>query len=481
VRLLARALGLGLGFGVVVAAVDAWLNLPPTLSRGFGPGPAFLLRVAALEIGLAAGLGLAAFPALALPAGRWLHLAVLVLCWAALRRWTTLDSPLFAPMELASPVAAAGLAALGLWLAPRRPRLAWTLAGVLLVSGLFSAPVALRMLRPAVPQRAELPPAPAHAPDVVLIVLDTVRAGNLSTYGYGRPTGDALDALAREGALFLDATSPSTWSLPSHASLFTGRYPSSHRAHAEHRYLDDRYPTLAQVLASNGYETFCITANAWISDGLGLTRGFAWQDESLRAHGGAGLGFSFIHRLLDRLGLQDADKGGGIVAQAFERWASERPADGVRPAFVFLNFIEAHFPYHQLPRDHLFRWSDRPYAELRRISLDLLAAQFAWPTPASCWAGWWRRCARAARSTARCWSCWPTTARCWASTATSSGTAPPSTSSRSECRCSCATRRRCRPACASPRRSPPWASSPPSSTWPRSRRRPRSRWGRSRP
>jgi arylsulfatase A-like enzyme len=211
---------------------------------------------------------------------------------------------------------------------------------------------------------------------VVLVVLDTVRAGSVSTYGYTRPTAPVVDALAQEGALFLDATSPSTWSLPSHASLFTGRYPSSHGAHAEHRFLDDRFPTLAQVLERSGYETFCFTSNAWISDGLGLTRGFAWQDTSLRNQGGAGIGFSFVHRLLDRLGLQETDKGGGLVADAFGEWAAARPADAERPAFVFLNFIEAHFPYHQLPHEHLFRFTDRPYAELRGISVDLLGAQF---------------------------------------------------------------------------------------------------------
>jgi arylsulfatase A-like enzyme len=214
---------------------------------------------------------------------------------------------------------------------------------------------------------------------VVVIVLDTVRAENVSTYGYRRPTAPALDALAAEGALFLDATSPSTWSLPSHASLFTGRYPSSHGAHAEHQYLDARFPTLAEALQLGGYETFCITANAWISDGLGLTRGFAWQDESLRSHGGAGRGFSFIHRLLDRLGLQEADKGGGLVASRFEAWARERPADAPRPAFVFLNFIEAHFPYHQLPHEALHRFTDLPYGALRKLSLDLLGQQFGGP------------------------------------------------------------------------------------------------------
>jgi arylsulfatase A-like enzyme len=203
-----------------------------------------------------------------------------------------------------------------------------------------------------------------------------VRALDVSAYGYGRPTAPAIDALAREGALFLDATSPATWSLPSHASLFTGRYPSSHGAHGEHRFLDARFPTLAEALAHHGYETYCITANPWISDGLGLTRGFGYQDASLLAHGGAGRGFSFIFRLLDRLGLQETDKGRSLVADAFERWTRAHPADGGRPSFVFLNFIEAHFPYHQLPHDALFRFTDLPYSVLRSISIDLMGQQF---------------------------------------------------------------------------------------------------------
>jgi arylsulfatase A-like enzyme len=140
--------------------------------------------------------------------------------------------------------------------------------------------------------------------------------------------------------------------------------------------LDDRFPTLAQVLAARGYETFCFTSNAWISDGLGLTRGFAWQDASWKSGRGPGLGFSFVHRLLDRLGLQESDKGGDVVTSRFEAWARQRPASGARPAFAFLNFIEAHFPYHQLPHEYLWRFNDRPYAELRSISIDLLAQQF---------------------------------------------------------------------------------------------------------
>jgi arylsulfatase A-like enzyme len=378
-KLLARGLALGLAFGLAAATVELWLNLVPFVQRRFGPGPLFLAQTAALELALGAALGLAASPLLRAPAGRLLHVLALALAWWGLERWVALDSPLFRRLETLPPAGATLLVLLGLLLARRRPRLPWAIGAALLVGANLAPGLYLRATTPPKPPRAELPPPRPDAPDVVVVVLDTVRAGSVSAYGYERPTSPELDALAREGALFLDATSPSTWSLPSHASLFTGRYPSSHDAHAEHRYLDDRYPTLAQVLGRSGYETFCLTANPWISDGLGLTRGFGSQDESLRSHGGAGIGFSFVHRLLDRLGLQETDKGGSIVAARFERWARERPAASERPAFVFLNFIEAHFPYHQLPHEDLYRFTKLPYGALRALSIDLLGQQFGGP------------------------------------------------------------------------------------------------------
>jgi arylsulfatase A-like enzyme len=374
--ILRRALVQGIAFGIAASTVGLWLQLIGFMQRRMGASVPLMLQTSALEILLAALLGLVAAPLLLLRGGRVLHVLAMALCWLALGRWVSLDSPLFRQLEIVGPVAAALLTLLGLLLARRWTRLPWAL-GALLFCGALAAPsIFLRVTTPDEAPQAALPPAPPGAPDVVLIVLDTVRAGSVSTYGYARPTAPAIDALASEGALFLDATSPSTWSLPSHASLFTGRYPSSHGAHGEHRFLDDRYPTLASALAHNGYETFCFTANAWISDGLGLTRGFGYQDTSLMAHGGAGRGFSFIFRLLDRLGLQETDKGGTRVADSFEAWAKSRPADGGRPAFVFLNFIEAHFPYHQLPHDDLFRFTDLPYSTLRSISLDLMGQQF---------------------------------------------------------------------------------------------------------
>jgi arylsulfatase A-like enzyme len=261
-----------------------------------------------------------------------------------------------------------------LWLGRRRAAIPVALASVAFVGGMAAPAVYLGLTTPASAAKPPLPPPPEGAPDIVLVVLDTVRAQSLSAYGYDRPTSPIIGALAAEGALFMDATSPSTWSLASHASLFTGRYPSGHGATAENRYLDDRYPTLADVLASHGYDTRCFTANAWISDGLGLTRGFAWQDASWKS-GELGRLFAFVPRLLARFGSETEDKGGAKVARHFAEWLRERPADA-RPSFVFMNFVEAHFPYHQLPDEYLERFTALPRAELREISLQLLAAQF---------------------------------------------------------------------------------------------------------
>ena len=375
-RILLRGLALGAGFGVAASAVEIWLALLPVTRLRMGPGARVLLENAGGEIALCAALGVLAAPLLRLRAGRPLHVLALAAAWAGLARWVELDTPLFARLQYVPPLAGALLALLGLRLARVRPALPIALGLALLAGGAAAPGVYLARTTPPRAERPALPPARAGAPDVVLVVLDTVRAQDVSAYGYARATTPTLDGLAREGALFLDATSPSTWSLESHASLFTGRYPSSHGAHGEHRFLDDRFPTLAAVLASRGYETLCFTANAWISDGLGLTRGFARQDLSWRDEGGgAGHLFGFLPRVLAKLGVEPPDKGGGTVVRHFARWVDERPTDGP-PSFVFLNFIEAHFPYHQLPDAYLSAFTDRPRRALRQLSLDLLAAQF---------------------------------------------------------------------------------------------------------
>ena len=91
-----------------------------------------------------------------------------------------------------------------------------------------------------------LPAAAPGSPNVVFIVLDTVRAESLSLYGYSRETSPHLAELASRGVRFDQARTAAAWTLPSHASMFTGRWPYELSTRPD-RPLDDTYPTLAGV------------------------------------------------------------------------------------------------------------------------------------------------------------------------------------------------------------------------------------------
>ena len=95
---------------------------------------------------------------------------------------------------------------------------------------------------------AALPPPPADPTNVLLIVWDTVRAGNLSLHGYGRRTSPNLERLAERGVRFDQAFATAPWTLPSHGSMFTGRWP--HELTADWLSpLDESHPTLAEYLS----------------------------------------------------------------------------------------------------------------------------------------------------------------------------------------------------------------------------------------
>ena len=123
-----------------------------------------------------------------------------------------------------------------------------------------------------------LPPAPPQAPNVLFIVLDTVRAQSLNLYGYGRETSPSLVSLA-PGVRFDQARSAAAWTLPSHASMFTGRWPHELSARLD-RPLDTTYPTLAEFLRDRGYDTAGFVANTFFcSRWFGLSRGFLPYDD----------------------------------------------------------------------------------------------------------------------------------------------------------------------------------------------------------
>jgi arylsulfatase A-like enzyme len=197
----------------------------------------------------------------------------------------------------------------------------------------------------------ELPPSPRHALNVLLIVLDTVRAQSMSLYGYARGTTPNLDRLAKAGMLFERALATASWTLPSHSSLFTGRYP--HELSADRKTpLDSTYPTLAEVLSEQGYVTAGFVANIeYCSSESGLGRGFINYHDYSVSPGNFALAWSLgnfaslrpkVRQLVNNwnyLGRKSASE----VNAEFLRWLDHASS---RPFFVFLNYFDAHSPYY---------------------------------------------------------------------------------------------------------------------------------------
>ena len=124
-----------------------------------------------------------------------------------------------------------------------------------------------------------LPPSPAgepggRRPHVFIYLVDTLRADHLGCYGYGRPVSPHLDAFAKEGSVFR-GIAPSSWTKASVASLFTGLSPIVHRAQDRGDTLAPEATTLSELLGAEGYRTYALYANTWVSGTFGLDQGFA--------------------------------------------------------------------------------------------------------------------------------------------------------------------------------------------------------------
>jgi len=180
-------------------------------------------------------------------------------------------------------------------------------------------------------------------PNVLLVVLDTVRADALSCYGNSRPTTPELDRLAGEGARFENAYATCFWTLPSHASLLTGLYPSQAGATSETNHLPDGPTTLAEHLKAAGYRTSAVVRNAWISAERGFGQGFDefledWREDT----------------------EHEAEEQGQAVDRAAE-WIRDR-GGGDEPWFLFVNLNVAHLPYTP-PESYRSRFASEEWSE----------------------------------------------------------------------------------------------------------------------
>jgi arylsulfatase A-like enzyme len=192
-----------------------------------------------------------------------------------------------------------------------------------------------------------------------MVVLDTVRQDHLSVYGYERPTTPNLERLAEQSTLFHRAIATSDVTLSSHASLFTGLYPSSHGAHYAPagppmgRGLRQESTTMAEVLAKSGYTTAAVVANfGYLGPEFGLMQGFQHVNslEPVRLSDGIRNFYlrEGVRRVLrwfmsDWEFFLDSRRAEEINEDAFHilAEASRRKS----PLFLFLNYLDAHFPY----------------------------------------------------------------------------------------------------------------------------------------
>lgn len=167
-------------------------------------------------------------------------------------------------------------------------------------------------------------------PDVVLVLVDTLRADHLGAYGYPHPTSPAIDALAGEGVLFERAISASTWTKPAVASLFTALQPTEHGIVRQLRENDPELvsqvlprslPTLAERFRAARYRTIAAVRQPNLLAQMGFGRGFDVYDAP--AHGDA---FALVDGLLARLDEVDAE----------------------RPVFLYLHLLDVHWPYDEM-------------------------------------------------------------------------------------------------------------------------------------
>ncbi|GIW42691.1 MAG: hypothetical protein KatS3mg076_3268 [Candidatus Binatia bacterium] len=162
--------------------------------------------------------------------------------------------------------------------------------------------------------------------NVVLVVVDTLRADRLGCYGARRNTSPALDRLARDAVRFERAYATAPWTKPSVASIFTGLYPSAHGATSVQATLRTEVPTLAELLRKRGYRTYGVVSGLFVAAKYGFRRGFERYDQS-------------------EVGGPNHVSTPGVTEKAL-RFLEEA---GEGPFFLFVHYFDPHYTYLRHP------------------------------------------------------------------------------------------------------------------------------------
>jgi arylsulfatase A-like enzyme len=186
--------------------------------------------------------------------------------------------------------------------------------------------------------------AEPRPPNVLLVVVDTLRADHCSVYGYERDTTPRLRALAQEGVRFDRAYAPVGLTAPSHASLFTALHPLTHGLVRNGLALGDEQVTLAEYLSVRGYQTAAVVSSFVLDRRFGLDQGFAFYDDAFDP---------------GEATVEVAEWEGQAVEEGFDRRADHTTRravawlrgsrDPAAPFLLFVHYFDPHAPYEPAP------------------------------------------------------------------------------------------------------------------------------------
>jgi len=168
---------------------------------------------------------------------------------------------------------------------------------------------------------------PSQRLNVLIVLVDALRADHLGAYGYGRATSPSFDALAKRGTLFTRAHSVTSWTNPAVESLFTGQFPSVLQPGAP-RFIAPDVQTLARTFRAQGYRTGAIVASPVLPPALGFAAGFDSY-----------IGVSGWQQDMAPHPKEPAER----VNEAARAWLAQAPTSA--PWFLYLHYMDTHWPY----------------------------------------------------------------------------------------------------------------------------------------
>lgn len=196
---------------------------------------------------------------------------------------------------------------------------------------------------------------PHQGPNVILILVDTLRADHLSSYGAKNNTTPAIDGLAADGTRFAKAYSQASWTRPSVATIFSSLYPSSHRAIHKADALPDAVVTLAEVMQGAGYATVGFANNINVAPLFGFQQGFDQyvflEPEFFFGATESAAQLTIYNQLRlvreryisQKKWVENYYQPADVVSKHGLDWLAAR--DPARPFFMLLHYMEPHDPY----------------------------------------------------------------------------------------------------------------------------------------